>query len=176
VDDQLRTFLQVLACGGSFGLLGAAFGGLVGHLAWRRGRPAGSAAGLAVARAMARAAGREGTPGGTGILVGATDGLIFLGVIGTALGLSAARGHFAWSVLNRLGFGFLVLTGGAVLFGGMALGIVYAGSRAVAGVFAGGIIGAASGAVLGRGDGLVLGAVGGLLAGTLLGVATRARR
>jgi hypothetical protein len=176
VDQQLQTFARVLACGGFFGVIGACFGGLVGHLAWKRGRPAGSAAGLAAARAVARVAGHESSPGRTGFLVGATDGLLFLGLAGTALGLLAARGHFGWQALSRAAFAVLILAGGAVFFGGIALGIIYAGARALAGVFAGAMVGAASGAALWRGDGLVIGALGGVLAGTLLGVATRARR
>jgi hypothetical protein len=175
VDGELQTFARVLACGGFFGLLGTAFGGLVGYLSWTRGRPAGSVVGLAVASAVQRVSRREGSAGRTGILVGATDGLLFLGLTGTALGLAAARGHFGWAILGRVAFGTLILTGGAVLFGGLALGIIYAGVRAVAGVFAGGMLGAASGALLGRADGLVIGAIGGILAGTLLGVASRAR-
>jgi hypothetical protein len=176
VNEQLQTFARVLAAGGFFGLLGAAFGGLVGHLSWKRGRPAGSAAGLAVARAMARVSSRESSPGSTGTLVGAIDGLIFLGLLGTACGLLAAHGQFAWSSLSRAAFAFLIITGGAVFFGGLALGITYAGTRAVAGVFAGGMLGAASGALLGRGDGIVIGAITGVLVGTLTGVAIRSRR
>jgi hypothetical protein len=176
MDEPLQTFARVLACGGFFGALGAAFGGLVGYLSWNRGRPAGSGVGLAVASALDRIAGRKSRPGRTGTVVGAIDGLLFLGLAGTALGLVAARGHFGWALLSRVAFGTLILTGGAVFFGGLALGIIYAGARAMAGVFAGGMLGAASGALLGRADGLVLGAVGGVLAGTLLGVANRAKR
>ena len=70
----------------------------------------------------------------------------------------------------------LVLAGGAIFFGGLALGIIYAGTRSLAGVFAGGVAGAVSGAMLMRGDGFIVGAIGGLLAGTLLGVASRSRK
>jgi hypothetical protein len=176
VDEQLLTFGRVLACGGFFALVGAAFGGLVGHLAWMRGRPAGSVPGLTVARAMARITGREGSPGATGAVVGAVDGFLFLGLSGVALGLLAAKGHFGWAVLSRLAFGFLVLTGGAVFFGGLAVGITYAGVRSIAGVFAAGMVGAAGGGIIGRGDGIVAGAVGGMLAGTLLGLFRRGRK
>jgi hypothetical protein len=176
VDERLLTFARVLACAGFFGLLGAAFGGLVGHLAWRRGRPAGSFAGLTVARAMARVTRQESSPGRTGALIGAVDGLLFLGLSGIALGLLAARGHFAWAALSRAAFGLLILTGGAVFFGGLALGIIYAGVRALAGVFAGGMLGAAGGALIGRADGIVFGAISGVLAGTLIGVASRGWR
>jgi hypothetical protein len=176
VDEELQTFARVLACGGFFGLLGAAFGGLVGYLAWNRGRPAGSAAGLAVASAIDRVIRQSSSPGRTGMLVGAIDGLLFLGLTGTTLGLVAARAHFGWAALSRMAFGTLTIAGGAVFFGGLALGIIYSGARALAGVFAGGMVGAASGAILGRGDGLVVGAIGGVLAGTLLGVAVRSRR
>jgi hypothetical protein len=175
VDEQLQSFARVLAAGGFFALLGAVFGGLVGYLSWKRGRPAGSAAGLAAARALARAAGRDNTPGTTGIVVGATDGLLFLGLAGTALGLLAARGHIEWTVPGRVAFGLLVLAGGAVFFGGLAFGIIYSGTRGVAGVFAGGMLGAVSGALLGRSDGIVIGAVSGVFAGTILGVTSRLR-
>jgi hypothetical protein len=176
MDEQLLTFGRVLACGGFFALVGALFGGLVGHLSWKRGRPAGSAAGLSVARAMARVAGQDSSPGGTGMLVGAVDGFLFLGLSGVALGLLAARGHFGWAVLNRLAFGFLVLSGGAVFFGSLAVGITYAGVRAIASVFAAGMLGAAGGGLISRGDGIVFGAVIGMLAGTLLGLFQSARR
>jgi hypothetical protein len=176
VDEQLLTFARVLACGGFFAFVGALFGGFVGHLSWKRGRPAGSVAGLSVARAMARMAGQEGTPGSTGALVGAVDGFLFLGLSGVALGLFAAKSHMGWAVLNRLAFGFLVLSGGAVFFGGLAVGISYAGVRAIAGVFAGGMLGAASGGLVGHGDGIVFGAVGGMAAGTILSLFRRVRR
>jgi hypothetical protein len=176
MDPQLQTFARVLACGGFFGLVGAAFGGLVGHLAWKRGRPAGSTAGLTVARALVRARGENLSPSVTGSVVGATDGLLFLGTIGTALGLLAARGHIGWASLSQVAFALLALSGAAVFFGGIASGILYAGVRAIAGIFAGGILGAASGALLARGDGVVLGALGGVLAGTVFGVASRALR
>ncbi len=173
MDDRLATFARVLAFTGFFGLVGAAFGGLVGHLAWKRGRPAGSAVGLGVARAFARVARSEASAGRTGTLVGAVDGLLFLGFSGAVLGLLAARGHVGWVALGHAAFGFLILTGGAVFFGGMALGLVYAGVRAIAGVFAAGVLGAAGGALIGHADGLVVGAVAGILTGTLLGVAVR---
>ncbi len=176
MDDRLRTFLLVLGSAGFFGLLGAAFGALVGHLSWKRGRPAGSAAGLAVARAMARAAGREGPPGRTGALVGGTDGFLFLGLLGTGFGLIAARGRADWASLGRPALGALVLTAGAIFFGGLALALTRAGTRAIAGVFAGGMVGAISGALFARADGLMIGAVSGVLAGTLLGVVRRGRR
>jgi hypothetical protein len=176
MDPQLQTFARVLACGGFFGLLGAAFGGLVGHLAWKRGRPAGSFAGLALARALARVSRQEHSAGTTGLLVGGTDGLLFLGLIGTALGLLAARGYVGWTALSQAAFALLVLAGTAVLFGAIASGILYAGARAIAGVFAGGMLGAASGAMLARADGVVLGALGGIIAGTVIGVTSRALR
>jgi hypothetical protein len=177
VDDRLRAFWQVFASGAFFGVLGAAFGALVGHLSWTRGRPAGSAAGLAVARALARVSEREATPGRSGLVVGAVDGFLFLGLLGTVFGLLiTARGSADWAVLSRPAVGALLLTGGAVFFGGLALAIIHAGGKAVIGVFAGGMVGAVSGAFFARADGIIIGAVGGVLAGTVLGVARRGRR
>jgi outer membrane lipoprotein SlyB len=109
-------------------------------------------------------------------LVGAIDGSLFLGIFGTAVGLIGARGHVAWTTLGHAAFSVLLLIAAAVFFGCLALGIIYAGGRAVAGVFAGGMLGAASGAFIGRADGLVIGALGGVLAGTVLGVVSRGRR
>ncbi len=176
VDEQLRDFGRVLACGGFFGLLGFAFGGLAGHVAWKGGRPAGSAAGLAVANAVARVTRRQATPAWTGTLVGAVDGLFFLGLLGTMTGLCAVRVRVDWAVAGRVAGGALLLAGGALFFGWLAIGMIYGGARAFAGVFAGGVVGAASGAALGRTDGLLIGAVGGVLAGTLLGVVNRGKR
>jgi hypothetical protein len=177
MDERVRTFAWVLAGTGFFGLLGAAFGALAGHLSWRGGRRAGTAAGLTVARAFARAAGREFSPGRTGALVGGCDGLLFLGVLGAALGLvAAARGRAGWGVLGSVAFGALALVGGAVFFGTLAYGIRRGGVRALAGVFAGGMLGAFAGSAVAGADGLVFGAVAGVVAGTLLGVATHGAR
>jgi hypothetical protein len=176
VDEKLLTFGKVLVFSGFFALLGAAFGALVGYLAWKRGQAAGSVAGLSLARAIERASGRQSTPGQTGALVGAIDGTLFLGTIGTVVGLIAARGHVSWFLLSRVAYGMFLLTGGAVFFGGIAVGIIYGGSRSLAGVFAGGVVGGLSGALVARGDGFLIGAIGGVAAGTLLGIFRRADR
>jgi hypothetical protein len=177
MDERVRAFGWVLASGGFFGLLGGAFGALVGHLTWRSGRAAGGAAGLGAAAALARAAGRELPPGRRAALVGAVDGLLFLGALGIAFALlAAAHGRAGWAVFRAPAWAALLLAGGAALFGLLAFGLVRAGVFALAGVFAGGLLGAAAGALVARGDGLVLGSLAGVAAGTLLGLAARPPR
>jgi hypothetical protein len=168
MDEPTRLFLWVLAAGGFGAVLGAGFGALTGALSWAKGNATGTAVGLGVARAFDRAAGGEMSPARKGALVGGADGLVFLGVLGTAVGyLLAARGRPAWATFRPAMTAALLLTGGAALFGLLGYGLLSAGVRAVAGLFAGAMLGALVGLYLGQLDGLVLGAVAGAFLGTV---------
>jgi hypothetical protein len=167
MDERTRLFLWVLLGGGFFGLLGAAFGGLTGALTWKSGRAAGTALGLAVARAFARAAEKELSPPRKGALVGATDGLAFLGVVGAGLGFFAGARHPAeWESLSPAMTAGALLAVGAAGFGLFAYAVIAGGGRAVAGLFVGGFLGAFLGHGLAGLGGLVAGSLGGAVAGT----------
>src|SRR4051812_49889670 len=136
MDERVRAFAWVLASGGFFGLLGGAFGALVGHLTFRSGRAAGGAAGLGVADALARVAGEQLPPGRKAVLVGAVDGLLFLGAVGTAVGLpAAAKGRGGWALLSPPAVGAVLLVGGAAVFGLLGYGLLPPGGRGPAGGF-----------------------------------------
>jgi hypothetical protein len=162
VDERVRTFLVVAGCGGFLGLLGALFGAITGALYWRSGKASGTAWGLRVADAFARAAQRQLEPGVRGALVGAVDGFLFLGLVGTAAGaVLASLGLVRAEVLGPLAVGALLLTAAAVAFGTLAYGFARAGVWAVPAVFAGGVTGAVVGAWLSGWAGLLFGCVAG---------------
>jgi hypothetical protein len=64
-------------------------------------------------------------------------------------------------------FASLALTGAALLFGGAAIGLTFAGVRALVGLFFGAMLGAAVGFSVAGVDGLLFGILGGAVAGTL---------
>ena len=169
MDDRLRVFLWILGCGGTFGLLGGAFGSLAGFLAWKSGRVAGTSLGLRVARTFARAAQREYSPGRQGAIVGAVDGLLFLGVLGGLFGLwGASRGDTPWRILAPAAV-FAVLMAAAVFFGVLAYGAIRVRGWALAAQVGGCVIGALIGDDLAELPGMLCGAVvGGIAAGLLV--------
>jgi hypothetical protein len=175
MEGQLRVFAWLVAGGAFFALLGGAFGALSGATYWRSGRSSGTVFGLTVARAFARASGGELSRGAQGALVGAVDGIVFLGLIGTAVGaFLASRGGRADGALVAAAAGAVVaLAGSAALFGLLAYGMIRVGVWSVAAVFVAGTLGAAGGAYLAGLPGLLLGAVGGLFLGTTFGLLTQ---
>ncbi len=174
MDDKTRLFLWVLLGGVFFALLGAAFGGLTGAVTWRNGRPAGTFLGLRVARAFTRASGEELTPTATGALVGAVDGLAFLGAIGLAVGYFAGSRHPAeWESLRPAFLAGGLLAAGGVFFGTLAYALVAGGTRAVACLFTCAVAGAFTGYYLGGVLGVLVGTVAGAVAGTALGLVRR---
>jgi hypothetical protein len=106
--------------------------------------------------------------------VGAADGLVFLGTVGTITGyFIAGRQPGQWSRLSPALLAVLLLAGAAVFFGALACAIVHAGIRAIAAIFAAGMVGAVTGLLVGNLDGLLLGAIGGAALGTVLGLCLR---
>lgn len=168
MDDRLRILATVLAGGGSGAVLGGLFGGVAGSLYWKSGRAAGTALGTEVARAFARAAGRELSPGKKGALIGATDGLLFLGLFGTLVSaILAYTGHAQWEFVRPLAVALLFMMGGAILCGTVAYALLQGGIASVVWIFVGGLSGAGWGGRRYGPDGLLAGAVLGALAGVV---------
>jgi hypothetical protein len=168
MDDKLRILATVLAGTGSGAVLGGVFGGVAGSLYWQSGRAAGTALGTSVARAFARAAGSELSPGTKGALIGATDGIVFLGLFGTlASAILAYSGQAEWEQVRPMAVAVLFLMAGAMLFGLVAYSLLQGGIGSVVWVFVGGLSGGGWGGRHYGPDGLFLGAVVGALAGTL---------
>ncbi len=166
---SLAGFDWVLAGALFFGGLGGLFGALAGSLSWSSGRAAGTYFGLEVARAFARVGGRELSPAVTGALVGGTDGVLFLGVLGTGWGFWVAgngSGSVPW--LMWLPFCFLFLALGAVGFGLLAYGTLPGGSLAVVALFLGGLGGGVLGFWWSGLNGLMIGILAGVVLGVLL--------
>jgi len=142
VDEQTRLFLWVLACAGGFAVLGGLFGAVTGYVAWKEGRAAGTALGLSVGRAFARAAGGKLPPQREGALVGAADGVVFLGGLGTVIGLVLClRGQAGWEAISPALFAGMALVGAAVLFGGLACLLLFTGFRGLVWLIAGAALG-----------------------------------
>jgi hypothetical protein len=180
MDDRLRVFAVVLGSGGFCAVLGGLFGALTGATYWGSGKAAGTVVGLTVARALA--GGRELSRKAHGAIVGAIDGIVFLGVVGSLAGAFLAHGrHDEGEFLGPAAAGLAFLVALAALFGTLAYAAVRAGVYAVVGIFAGGLTGGLLGAWAAAWVGTyraglfgwLIGAVAGVLAGTALGVLAR---
>jgi hypothetical protein len=168
MDEPLILFAWTLGGTVAFGVLGALFGGLSGWISWRSGSASGSIVGRRVADALARLIETEMSDPQRGALIGAADGGFFLGLIGTLVGLLAARsGHAPQSWLVPLFLITVALVAGALLFGVLALGLLKLKMRAVVGASLGGLFGAVCGGWFLGALHIVPGAVAGILLGTL---------
>jgi hypothetical protein len=177
LDERTRLFLCVLASVGFFAVLAGLFGALTGIITWRSGRAAGTLLGLSVARAFARLSEHGLSKGAWGALVGGTDGVVFGAGVGTLVGLIAGwSGRAEWDTLRPILVASLLLVAAAILFGLAAFGLTIAGTRAILGLFIGGMAGAMEGFLLGRVDGLVIGLFAGGVVGSVLFLVFRPRR
>lgn len=166
MDEPLVMLAWTLAGTLAFGLVGALFGGVSAWLNSRSGHVSGSGVGRRIAEALAQLREEELSDIQKGTLVGVVDGALFLGVLGTLVGVLAFQsGKPPHTWLVPLFVVLVALTGGAMLFGVLALGMVRLGLRAVVAVFVGGILGAVVAATRVGVAHIVPGAVLGLLAG-----------
>jgi hypothetical protein len=166
MDERLQAFLWILGSFGVGGALGATFGAVAGGLYWRAGGAAGTRLAQRVVDAFGRFAERDFTVTTKGALVGAIDGFVFLGVVGTLIGVVAMRGgpeHT--SALGKIGVGATLLVAGAIFFGVLAYTLTHVGVKALGLVCSAGIGGALIGLRLTGAPGLMFGSVLGVVAG-----------
>jgi hypothetical protein len=175
MDERVRISLWLVGGGGLGALLGGAFGALTGALYWNSGRSAGTRFGHAVADSFARAAGREPSRLRRGAIVGAADGVLFLGALGILAGGLGAAGPSGGSVrwLASVMLTGLLLVIGGVFFGLLAYALVRNGTWAVVAMFAGGVLGAVGSIGLLGPDYFLLGVLPGLFAGLLFSFRVR---
>lgn len=120
MDDRIRICLWLIG-GGAFGaLLGSVFGGLTGAMLEWNGRAAGTGLAQRIADTFEHTALQKPTPLRRAIVVGATDGFLFLGVIGLTLGLLLGRSDRGAELLLPVLAGSVFLIGGATCFGLLA--------------------------------------------------------
>src|SRR5262245_9079503 len=169
MDDRLSLLLWTLAGAFAFALVGGLFGGLAGWLSWRNGNACGSIVGRRMADALAQLMKDEPTEAQRAVLVGASDGVLFLGLIGTLLGLLASQRDQPPADWLLPAVSILVLlAAGAALFGALAYGLVSLRLRAVLGFFVGGMSGALVAASQWGVAHIVPGAAVGILVGALV--------
>jgi hypothetical protein len=174
MDETWRHMAWIVGSGGFGAALGAVFGAVTGAVYWGSGGAAGTAMGHRVAAAFENAGGREMSARTRGTLVGATDGFLFLGPLGTAAGVVFAYvGRPEDAVLIALAVGGVLLAAGAAGFGVLAYAMVRNGVWAVIGMFVGGLGGAFVVAAVWGVAYVFLGLVPGMLAGTLASFALR---
>jgi hypothetical protein len=175
VDAQFQLFLWMLGGGGLLGVIGLLFGALTGLLTHRDGRFAGGIIGQKVLQAIVRVSERPPSPAARAAIVGAAEGLCFLGLVGLVLG--GLVGHYATAgVILWIALGAVLLPLSAALFGILAYGLSQAGTRILGLFCCGGLIGAFTGAKLGATDGILIGTAVGALTGLLLGLIARRRQ
>ena len=171
MDERLRTFVWILGSGCFGAALGILFGGLAGLLYWRSGKASGSRLAHRLIAAFVRLSRRDLSHTAKGGLVGAVDGFLFLGTVGTILGaITILGGGVPGEMIRPALWLSLLLVGGATFFGMFAYTLTHAGVRALAPVAVAGVIGAALGSFLGGLGGLLLGVVLGMVAGNVVGL------
>lgn len=173
MDERLRICLWMVS-GGCLGLgLGSAFGALSGAMFARDGRVAGTRLARRMAEIFLETAEYESPSLARAALIGAADGVLFLGSLGLVAGLLlGASGRAADELLPPLLAASVLLFGGATFFGLLA----YAMSRSVwtvCNVIAGGLLGSFVAALTAGADHLLLGTVPGLILGLLVSIAAR---
>jgi hypothetical protein len=121
MDERLRICLWMVG-GGAVGLvLGGVFGGLTGALFAQSGHTAGTGLARRIADSFARTAEHELSPLRRAVLIGATDGILFLGILGLIAGvLLGMSGRSADELLLPALVGSVALVGGAIIFGMLA--------------------------------------------------------
>jgi hypothetical protein len=168
MDERLRICLWMVGGGGLGAILGGTFGALTGVLHAQSGGAAGTGFGRRVADAFARTAEEEVSPARRAAMSGAADGFLFLGLLGLVAGaLLGASGRSADELLLPALGGAMVLVGGAVFFGVLALAMTRIGVWAVIDVFACGLLGSLLAGILLGADRCLLGTLPGLLIGLI---------
>lgn len=177
MDDRLSVFLWTFGGGLAFAVTGAAFGGVAGGVNARHGRTGGTILGRRLANAVARLFRGDLSDVQRGVLVGACDGAIFLGIVGVIIGLVADQAGY--DPANWLAPVFLVLLGAACLamiFGVIAFGLSGRGWQSLSWLVFGGMAGMLVAiAWIGR-DHLVPCSAGGMVVGSVIGLAWPRRR
>ncbi len=174
MDERLRIGLWIVSGAGGGSLLGGAFGALTGALFAQSGRMAGTRLGRQVVEAFVRTGERELSPVAQGAVVGAADGVLFLGTLGLVGGaLLGLGGREVGELLVPAALGSLLLVGAAAFFGVLAYGMTRHGMRAVLLVFVAGLLGSFVAGVLLGADRCLLGTIPGLAVGLVLSFVTR---
>jgi hypothetical protein len=174
MDERLRICLWMVGGGAVGSVLGGIFGGLTAALFARSGHAAGTGFARRIADSFAQTAERKPSLLGRAIFIGATDGLIFLGIFGLVAGSLMGTIHrptHEW--LQPALFG-VVLVGGAIFFGLLAYAMSH-GARTVGSVIGGGLLGASLIAWRYGVDHLLFGVVLGFLGGLLFSLAVQRR-
>lgn len=165
MDERTVLFLGVLGSVGFFAVVAGLFGALSGALSWRDGRASGTVLGLSVARAFSRAAENKLSTTTLGALVGGTDGCVFGALVGTLVGWCTRA---EWQTLRPIFLTSVLLVVAAILFGLAAVGLRITGTKAIVGLFVGGLAGALEGFHIRALDGLIVGTLLGGVCGALV--------
>ena len=169
MDEIWRQFWWIVGSGGFGAALGCVFGGVTGFIHWGSGRAAGTFLGHQVAQAFENAGEQPLSHRMRGTLVGATDGFLFLGVVGTLVGLLFIYViDGSGEMLVAVALGGLLLALQALCFGLLAFAMIRSGAWAVVGLCLGGVGGAFVAALVIGADHLLVGVVPGMVAGTAL--------
>jgi hypothetical protein len=138
MDDRLRICLWMIGGGGFGAVLGAGFGALAAVFDARSGGAAGTGLARRVAESLLETSLHPPSPTGRAVLVGATDGFFFLGILGLLGGaILGICGRSANELLVLILIGSLLLSGGAILFGTLAYALTYGGARLLYGAVGG---------------------------------------
>lgn len=170
MDDRLRICLWMVGGGGFGSVLGGVFGALAAVLYARNGGAAGTRLARCIVANFLDTAERQPSSTRRAALIGATDGSLFLGLLGLIAGALLGWSERGASGLELAGLGCILL-GFAAYFGVIAY--ILSGLPAIFGVCLGGVAGSAfAGFILGT-DNCLLGTVPGLLVGLIFSLLHR---
>lgn len=171
MDDRWRIYLWIIGSGGFGAILGTVFGALSGAIYWSSGRTSGTSLGIRLVQSFRRAGQDDLSHTKQGALVGAVDGFVFLGVLGSLAGwFFVWRGWTPGFVLGTVGVTLLGLAAGAAAFGMLGYTLILTGIRGISLVCLGSLSGAILGFRLAALSGLMLGLGIGFMIGTILGL------
>lgn len=125
MDDRLRICLWMVGGGALGAVLGGIFGALTAVLYARNGGAAGTGLARRVAEAFLDTALHPPSDTSRAALVGAVDGLFFLGILGLFAGaLLGISGRSVYEFVPLI-FGSALLVGAAAIFGTVAYALTY---------------------------------------------------
>lgn len=169
MDERLWICLWMVGGGGLGAVLGGAFGALAGTLYAHSGGAAGTGLARRIVESFLETAERQPSPTGRAALIGAADGIVFLGLMGLVGGtLMAVTGRATNALLPPFVEGSVFLVGGAAFFGALAYSVVRNGRRAFLYVLAGAFLGTYPVGLFLGGDNCLFGTIFGLLAGLIV--------
>ena len=165
MDERLWICLWMVSGGCLGAVLGGAFGALTAVLFAQNGGAAGTRLARHIVENVLDSAEQQPSSTGRAAIIGAADGIFFLGLLGLVAGaLLGLSGRAVNELLLPVVGGSVLLFGGAAFFGTLAYSLSRTGLWAILWIVGGGMLGTLLAGFLLGADNCLLGTIPGLLA------------